>query len=88
MSFIASRLSRITPSPTIAVTQKGRDLAAQGRDIIGLGAGEPDFDTPQHILDEAKAAMDRGDSGDLKGAESAMARLTDVESDTTVHNSV
>ena len=62
MSFIASRLSRIKPSPTIAVTQKGRDLAAQGRDIIGLGAGEPDFDTPQHICDEAKAAMDRGET--------------------------
>jgi aspartate aminotransferase len=62
MSFIASRLGRIKPSPTIAVTQKARDLSAQGRDVIGLGAGEPDFDTPQHICDEAKAAMDRGET--------------------------
>ena len=62
MSFIASRLSRIKPSPTIAVTQKARDLKAQGRDIIALGAGEPDFDTPRHIRDEAKAAMDRGET--------------------------
>ena len=62
MSFIATRLSRIKPSPTIAVTQKARDLTAQGRDVIGLGAGEPDFDTPQHICDEAKAAMDRGET--------------------------
>ena len=62
MSFIASRLSLIKPSPTIAVTQKARDLKAQGRDVIGLGAGEPDFDTPTHILDEAKAAMDRGET--------------------------
>ncbi|MDP6787300.1 MAG: pyridoxal phosphate-dependent aminotransferase [Rhodospirillales bacterium] len=62
MSFIASRLGRIKPSPTIAVTQKARDLSAQGRDVIGLGAGEPDFDTPRHIRDEAKAAMDRGET--------------------------
>ena len=62
MSFIASRLSRIKPSPTIAVTQKARDLKARGRDIIGLGAGEPDFDTPGHIIEAAKAAMDRGET--------------------------
>ena len=62
MSFIASRLSRIKPSPTIAVTQKARDLKAQGRDIIGLGAGEPDFDTPDHIIEAAKKAMDRGET--------------------------
>ena len=62
MSFIASRLSRIKPSPTIAVTQKARDLKAQGRDVIGLGAGEPDFDTPDHIIEAAKKAMDRGET--------------------------
>ena len=62
MSFIASRLSRIQPSPTIAVTQKARDLKAQGRDVIGLGAGEPDFDTPPHIIEAAKKAMDRGET--------------------------
>ena len=62
MSFIAERLSRIKPSPTIAVTQKARDLKAEGRDVIGLGAGEPDFDTPAHIIEAAKAAMDRGET--------------------------
>jgi len=60
MSFIASRLSLIQPSPTIAVTQKARDLKAQGRDVIGLGAGEPDFDTPGHIIEAAKKALDDG----------------------------
>ena len=47
--FLSQSLNRIQPSPTIAVTQKARDLKAAGRDVIGLGAGEPDFDTPgQH----------------------------------------
>ncbi len=62
MSVIASRLSRIKPSPTIAVTQKARDLKAAGRDIIGLGAGEPDFDTPDNIKEAAIAAIRRGDT--------------------------
>ena len=62
MSFIASRLSRIKPSPTIAVATKARELKAAGRDVIGLGAGEPDFDTPQHIIEAAKEAMDRGET--------------------------
>ena len=62
MSLVAQRLSLIKPSPTIAVTQKARDLKAEGRDIIGLGAGEPDFDTPPHIIEAAKAAMDRGET--------------------------
>jgi len=60
MSIVANRLSAIQPSPTIAVAQKARDLAAAGRDIISLGAGEPDFDTPQHIIDAAKQALDDG----------------------------
>ena len=60
MSFVASRLSLIKPSPTIAVTQKARDLKAAGRDVIGLGAGEPDFDTPAHIIEAGKKAMDDG----------------------------
>lgn len=60
MSFVASRLSLIKPSPTIAVTQKARDLKAEGRDVIGLGAGEPDFDTPGHIIEAAKKALDDG----------------------------
>ena len=60
MSFVASRLSLIKPSPTIAVTQKARDLKAAGKDVIGLGAGEPDFDTAAHIIEAAKKAMDDG----------------------------
>ncbi|EKV27293.1 Aspartate aminotransferase [Caenispirillum salinarum AK4] len=62
MSIIAKRLSAIKPSPTIAVTQKAAELRAAGRDVIGLGAGEPDFDTPDHIKAAAKAAMDRGET--------------------------
>ncbi len=62
MSFLASRLSRIKPSPTIAVTAKAAELKAAGRDVIGLGAGEPDFDTPDHIKQAAKEAMDRGET--------------------------
>ncbi|MDA0998423.1 MAG: pyridoxal phosphate-dependent aminotransferase [Proteobacteria bacterium] len=60
MTFIADRLSAIKPSPTIAVAQKARDLQAAGRNIISLGAGEPDFDTPKHIIEAAKKAMDDG----------------------------
>ncbi len=62
MSFLAQRLARIKPSPTIAVTSKARELKAEGRDVIGLGAGEPDFDTPDHIKAAAKAAIDRGET--------------------------
>jgi aspartate aminotransferase len=62
MSFLARRLGRIKPSPTIAVTQKAAELKAAGRDVIGLGAGEPDFDTPDHIKAAAKAAIDRGET--------------------------
>ncbi|MDP3861193.1 MAG: pyridoxal phosphate-dependent aminotransferase [Phaeovulum sp.] len=60
MAFLSDTLARVNPSPTIAVTNKARELAAAGRDIIGLGAGEPDFDTPQNIKDAAKAAIDAG----------------------------
>jgi len=62
MSFIAERLSAIKPSPTIAVTTKANEMRAAGHDVIGLGAGEPDFDTPDHIKEAAKAAMDRGET--------------------------
>ncbi len=62
MPFIASRLTRVKPSPTVAVTNKARELIAAGRDVIGLAAGEPDFDTPKHIKEAAKMAMDRGDT--------------------------
>ena len=60
MAFLADRLAAIKPSPTIAVTQKANDLKAQGKDVIGLGAGEPDFDTPRHIIEAAKKALDAG----------------------------
>ena len=62
MAFIADALSRIKPSATIAVSQKARELKAAGRDVIGLGAGEPDFDTPQNIKDAAIAAIQRGET--------------------------
>jgi aspartate aminotransferase len=62
MPFIATRLSNIKPSPTIAVTQKARELKAAGRNIIGLGAGEPDFDTPDNIKEAAIAAIKSGDT--------------------------
>jgi len=60
MAFLSDTLARVKPSATIAVTNKARELAAAGRDIIGLGAGEPDFDTPQNIKDAAKRAIDAG----------------------------
>ncbi|MGH7001134.1 MAG: pyridoxal phosphate-dependent aminotransferase [Stellaceae bacterium] len=62
VALLAARLARIKPSPTIAVTDKARRLKAAGRDIIGLGAGEPDFDTPQNIKDAAKRAIDKGET--------------------------
>ncbi len=60
MAFLSDTLSRVKPSPTIAVTTKANELKAAGKDVIGLGAGEPDFDTPQNIKDAAKAAIDAG----------------------------
>ncbi|AFX99538.1 aminotransferase class I and II family protein [Candidatus Endolissoclinum faulkneri L2] len=60
MSILAKRVSRLKPSPTIAVNNKVIELKAAGYDIISLGAGEPDFDTPQHIRQAAKAAIDKG----------------------------
>lgn len=60
--FVSEALNRISPSPTIAATQKARDLKAQGRDVIGLGAGEPDFDTPENIKEAAIAAIRRGET--------------------------
>jgi aspartate aminotransferase len=62
MSIVAKRLARIKPSPTNMLTGKVLELKAQGRDIIGLGAGEPDFDTPDHIKDAAIAAIKRGET--------------------------
>jgi len=60
MSFLADRLSRIKPSPTLAVTGKAQELKRAGKDVIGLGAGEPDFDTPQHVKDAAAKAAAEG----------------------------
>ncbi|MPY76435.1 MAG: aminotransferase class I/II-fold pyridoxal phosphate-dependent enzyme [Alphaproteobacteria bacterium] len=60
MSVLASRLGRIKPSPTMAVTAKAQDMQRAGMDVIGLGAGEPDFDTPQFIKDAAIRAMAEG----------------------------
>ncbi len=60
MSQIASRLSAVQPSPTMAVTAKAAELKAAGKDVIGLGAGEPDFDTPDHIKQAGIAAIEKG----------------------------
>ena len=62
MAFLSDALARIKPSPTIAITARARELKAEGRDIISLSAGEPDFDTPAHIRAAAKAAIDRGET--------------------------
>ena len=62
MSIISDSLRRIKPSPTIAVTQKARELRAAGKDVIGLGAGEPDFDTPDNIKNAAIKAIKSGDT--------------------------
>ncbi len=59
-SFIASRLDKIKPSATLALAAKAQELKAEGKDVIGLSVGEPDFDTPEHIKDGAKKAMDEG----------------------------
>jgi len=60
MALIADRLSVIKPSPTIAVSTKAAELKAAGRDVIGLGAGEPDFDTPEHVKEAARKAIADG----------------------------
>jgi aspartate aminotransferase len=60
--MIATRLSRVKPSPTLAVTAKAAELKAAGKDVIGLGAGEPDFDTPEHVKQAAMEAIRRGET--------------------------
>jgi len=62
MAFLADVLSRVKPSATIVITQKGRDLKAQGRDVISLSVGEPDFDTPENVKEAAVAAIRRGET--------------------------
>ena len=60
MSFLADRLARVKPSATVAVSTKAAELKRAGHDVIGLGAGEPDFDTPEHIKEAARQAMAEG----------------------------
>ena len=60
--FLSKQVTSIKPSPTIAVTQKARELRLQGIDVIGLGAGEPDFDTPDNIKEAAIDAINRGET--------------------------
>ncbi len=62
MKLIADRLDRISPSLTIAMTSKARALKAAGKDVVGLSAGEPDFDTPRNVKDAAIAAIERGET--------------------------
>jgi aspartate aminotransferase len=57
---LASRVEALTPSSTLAITAKAKELKAQGKDVIGLGAGEPDFNTPQHIINAAVKSMNEG----------------------------
>ncbi|MBM4762093.1 pyridoxal phosphate-dependent aminotransferase [Bacillus sp. B15-48] len=57
---LAKRVSALTPSTTLAITAKAKEMKAQGYDVIGLGAGEPDFNTPQHIIDAAVKSMEEG----------------------------
>ena len=57
---LAKRVGLISPSVTLAITAKVKELKQKGIDVIGFGAGEPDFDTPQHIKKEAKRAIDEG----------------------------
>jgi aspartate aminotransferase len=60
MAFLSDALARVKPSPTIAVSLKARDLKPAGRDVISLGAGEPDFDTPHNIKEAAIKAIWNG----------------------------
>ncbi|MCP8616669.1 pyridoxal phosphate-dependent aminotransferase [Salirhabdus salicampi] len=57
---LANRVKSLTPSSTLAITAKAKELKQQGYDVVGLGAGEPDFNTPQHIIEAAKASMEAG----------------------------
>lgn len=76
---LADRVGALTPSTTLAITAKAKELQAEGRDVIGLGAGEPDFNTPQHIIDAAVESMNEGHtkytpSGGLPALKKAIAR--------------
>jgi aspartate aminotransferase len=60
MSFIAEKFSDISPSQTLAITAAAKQLREEGQDVASFGAGEPDFDTPQHIKDAAIEALQEG----------------------------
>jgi aspartate aminotransferase len=62
MPFLSDAIGRIKPSPTIAISDLAKKLKAEGRDIIALSAGEPDFDTPDNIKKAAIAAIERGET--------------------------
>ncbi|UMA63880.1 pyridoxal phosphate-dependent aminotransferase [Roseivivax marinus] len=62
MAFLSEALARVNPSPTVAITQRARELRAEGRDVIALSAGEPDFDTPENVKRAAVAAIGRGET--------------------------
>ena len=62
MTFFSSRLDRIKLSPSTAATQHARELRAQGRDIISLTIGQPDFDTPQHVKRAVNDALARNET--------------------------
>ena len=62
MSIVSNSLKRIKSSPTLTVSQKARELKAAGEDVIGLGAGEPDFDTPENIKKAAIEAINKGET--------------------------
>src|SRR5699024_9941042 len=57
---LAKRVNALTPSSTLAISQKAAELKAEGHNVIGLGVGEPDFNTPDYIIEAAKEAMDKG----------------------------
>src|ERR1700689_1591106 len=59
-TFFAPRMSAVKPSPTLSITKQALELKAAGKDVIGLAAGEPDFDTPPHVIEAAIAAMKAG----------------------------
>ena len=77
MSIISNSLKRIKPSPTIAVTQKARELKAAGKDVIGLSMGEPDFNTPEGIKKAAIDAINRNET-----------KYTSVDGTTKLKNSI
>ena len=62
MGLVAHALERVKPSPTMAITNKAREMKAEGFDVIGLGAGEPDFDTPDNVKQAAIDAIQRGET--------------------------